>query len=46
MPLLCGALVRTHFDLAPVALLLARAAAADRRAARVPGMAVLGHGAR
>jgi hypothetical protein len=40
-PLLCGALVRTHFDLAPVALLLAALLllAAERPRA---GMAVLG----
>jgi hypothetical protein len=44
MPLLCGALVRTHFDLAPVALTLAALlllCAARPRA----GMAVLGLGA-
>jgi hypothetical protein len=44
MPLLCGALVRTHFDLAPVALALAALwllCAARPRA----GMAVLGLGA-
>lgn len=44
MPLLCGALVRTHFDLAPVALTLAALwllSAARPRA----GMAVLGLGA-
>jgi Glycosyltransferase family 87 len=44
MPLLCGALVRTHFDLAPVALTLAALwlLCAERPRA---GMAVLGLGA-
>ena len=41
MPLLCGALLRTHFDLFPVALVLA-ALAAPRRDRPRAGFAVLG----
>jgi Glycosyltransferase family 87 len=41
MPLLCGALVRTHFDLAPVALLLGALLLVVSRRPR-SGMAVLG----
>jgi hypothetical protein len=41
MPLLCGAMVRTHFDLVPVALLLGALLLLARGRARI-GMAVLG----
>jgi uncharacterized membrane protein len=41
MPLLCGAMVRTHFDLAPVALLLAALLLLSNGRPRL-GMAVLG----
>jgi hypothetical protein len=41
MPILCGALVRTHFDLAPVALLLGALALVGTGRPRL-GMAVLG----
>jgi hypothetical protein len=41
MPLLCGALVRTHFDLAPVALLLGALLLLASARPRI-GMAVLG----
>ena len=34
MPLLCGAMLRTHFDLAPVALMLLALLARGRRSAR------------
>jgi hypothetical protein len=44
MPLLCGALVRTHFDLAPVALTLAALLLLCMERPRA-GMAVLGLGA-
>jgi Glycosyltransferase family 87 len=44
MPLLCGALVRTHFDLAPVALTLAALLLLCMGRSRA-GMAVLGLGA-
>jgi hypothetical protein len=44
MPLLCGALVRTHFDLFPVALLLGGLLLVCRDRPRA-GMAVLGLGA-
>ena len=44
MPLLCGALLRTHFDLFPVALLLAGLLLLARERPRA-GLAVLGLGA-
>jgi Glycosyltransferase family 87 len=44
MPLLCGAMVRTHFDLAPVALLLASLLLLCAARPRL-GLAVLGLGA-
>jgi hypothetical protein len=44
MPLLCGALLRTHFDLFPVALLLAGLVLLARERPRA-GLAVLGLGA-
>jgi uncharacterized membrane protein len=44
MPLLCGAMVRTHFDLAPVALTLAALLLLVRNRPRL-GLAVLGLGA-
>jgi hypothetical protein len=44
MPLLCGAMVRTHFDLAPVALMLAALLLLVRARPRL-GLAVLGLGA-
>jgi hypothetical protein len=43
-PLLCGAMIRTHFDLAPVAVMLAALALLCARRPRL-GMAVLGLGA-
>ena len=44
MPLLCGAMVRTHFDLAPVALLLGALLLVCRGRPRL-GLALLGLGA-
>lgn len=44
MPLACGALVRTHFDLAPVALMLAALLLLSRDRPRA-GLALLGLGA-